>query len=427
MARLGSALAAAGVAGEPLEWFSRSLEKAPAADTWCRLASHLLTLGQLEDAQDCFQQALVLKPGFQPAQVGLAGVLHRFGHSEAAFELLLRLSGDVTPQHALLLGQVCRVLNRPQEGLQAVQKALQASPGTEATGMLLHVLAHLLDQQGEPAKAFGAVQRANDMRRLKFDPDAWDGALERIERVFTREALAGAPTSENASEKPVFIVGVPRSGSSLVEQILSCHSRFAGAGEADDLSRVMADGDLDPVYLQRGAAEILARLDAVDPNALRVSNKLPQNFLHLGLLALLFPKARVIHCVRSPMDTALSCYFQNFQNDMPWATRQDWAARYLLAERRLMAHWKRVLPLAVHSVSYEQLVLHPEATIRSMVQFCGLPWEPACTEPHLNPRVVHTASSHQVRDPLHDRSVGRSRKYAPYLGELRALLGNTGG
>ena len=189
----------------------------------------------------------------------------------------------------------------------------------------------------------------------------------------------------------------------------------------------MADGDLDPVYLQRGAAEILARLDAVDPNALRVSNKLPQNFLHLGLLALLFPKARVIHCVRSPMDTALSCYFQNFQNDMPWATRQDWAARYLLAERRLMAHWKRVLPLAVHSVSYEQLVLHPEATIRSMVQFCGLPWEPACTEPHLNPRVVHTASSHQVRDPLHDRSVGRSRKYAPYLGELRALLGNTGG
>jgi tetratricopeptide (TPR) repeat protein len=427
MARLGSALAAAGVAGEPLEWFSRSLETAPAADTWCRMASHLLTLGQAEDAQDCFQQALILKPGFLPAQVGLAAVLHRCGHSGAAFDLLQRLSGDVTPQHALLLGQVCRVLNRPQEGVRAVKKALQSSPGTEATTMLLHVLAHLLDQQGESALAFGAVQKANDMRRLKFDPDAWDGALEGIARVFSQEALAGAPTSENPSEKPVFIVGMPRSGTSLVEQILSCHSQFAGAGEADDLSRVMAEGDLDPVHLQRRAADILARLDTVDPAAQRVSNKLPQNFLHLGLLALLFPRARVIHCVRSPMDTALSCYFQNFQNDMPWATRQGWAARYLLAERRLMAHWKSVLPLGIHTVSYEQLVMHPEATIRSIVRFCGLSWEPACTEPHLNPRVVHTASSHQVRAPLHDRSVGRARKYAPYLGEMRALLEKVAG
>jgi tetratricopeptide (TPR) repeat protein len=383
-------------------------------------------LGQVEDAQDCFQQALLQKPGFLPAQVGLAAVLHRFGQSSAAFELLQRLSGEVTPQHALLLGQVCRVLNRPQEGIQAVNKALQASPGNEATGMLLHVLAHLLDQEGEGALAFGAAQRANDMRRLHFDPDAWDGALEGIARVFSREALAGAPTSDNPSEKPLFIVGVPRSGTSLVEQILSCHSQFAGAGEADDLSLLVADGDLDPAHLQRGAARILERLDKVDSTALRVSNKLPQNFLHLGLLALLFPRARVIHCVRSPIDTALSCYFQNFQNDMPWATRQKWTARYLLAERRLMAHWKRVLPLAVLSVSYEQLVLHPEATIRSMVRFCGLPWEPACMEPHLNPRVVHTASSHQVRVPLHDRSVGRSRKYAPYLAELRALLGNLG-
>jgi len=423
MARLGSALAAAGVAGEPLEWFSRSLETAPSADTWCRLASHLLTLGKSEDAQDCFHQALLLKPGCLPAQVGLAGVLHRCGRSGAAFELLQRLPGKVTPQHALLLGQVCRVLNRPQEGIQAIHKALQANPGTEATGMLLHALAHLLDRQGNHAQAFGALQKANDMRRLRFDPDAWDGALERIAQVFTREAVAGAPSSENMSEKPVFIVGVPRSGTSLVEQILSCHSRFAGAGETDDLSRVMADGDLDPSHLKRGAAEILSRLDAVDTEACRVSNKLPQNFLHLGLLALLFPRARVIHCVRSPMDTAFSCYFQNFQSDLPWATQQDWAARYLLAERRLMAHWKSVLPLAIHSVSYEQLVLHPDATIRSMVGFCGLPWEPACTEPHLNPRVVHTASSHQVRAPLHARSVGRAREYAPYLGKLRAVLG----
>ena len=214
------------------------------------------------------------------------------------------------------------------------------------------------------------------------------------------------------TQRPVFIVGMPRSGTTLVEQIAASHEGVFGAGEMGGIAELVSrlGGGLPrehggpwktpkpwpgPTWNGWGPRR---------PSALRLIDKTPFNFLYLGLIARLLPGARIVHCRRDPMDTCLSCYFQNFVAPHPWSTDLGDLARYLGAEARLMEHWQAVLPMPIHEIRYEDLIADQEGESRRLIKALGLPWDAACLAFHENKRWVRSASNWQVRRPLHGGS-----------------------
>jgi hypothetical protein len=236
----------------------------------------------------------------------------------------------------------------------------------------------------------------------------------------------------------VFIVGMPRSGTSLVEQILASHPNVFGAGELRDLQRLAEElparvgaKEAYPACLVRldGSAacaladEYLERIGRRSGAALRVTDKMPLNFLHLGLIAALFPRARIVHCIRDPLDVCVSCYCQDFQGGPNFLWDLTDLGKFHGEYERLMAHWGSVLPLPILEVVYEELVDNLEAVSRRLISFCGLDWDDRCLAYHQNARAVRTASLVQVRQPVYKSSVGRWRHYAPHLRPLLEALG----
>ena len=240
-----------------------------------------------------------------------------------------------------------------------------------------------------------------------------------------------------ASEVPVFIVGMPRSGTSLIEQILASHPQAAGAGELPEVPR-FADAmrgvlgaeigypqcaaELDAGSIESFAQSYLQRLRETDSNAVRVSDKMPANCWHLGLIAVALPNARVIHCQRDPMDTALSIFFRRFTRGHPYAYALADIAAELRGYESMMAHWREQLPLRMLELSYEDLVDNLESGTRALLDFLDLPFDERCLRFHDTERLVHTASAWQVRQPLYSSAVGRWRHYAEQLEPLRRAL-----
>jgi hypothetical protein len=222
-----------------------------------------------------------------------------------------------------------------------------------------------------------------------------------------------------------------RSGTSLVEQILASHSRVYGAGELPYLDRIVTSISatvpditrLSRELLNQHAGQYLDRLRELDDSAAHVIDKMPQNFMHLGYIALLFPGARIIHCSRNPLDTCLSCYFQNFGAVHGYSFDLEATGHCYAGYRKLMDHWQHVLDIPVHEVRYETLVADTENEINRLLRFCGLDPEPACLCFYENRRSVRTASYDQVHKPIYNRSVARWRHYEKYLGKLADILG----
>ena len=240
---------------------------------------------------------------------------------------------------------------------------------------------------------------------------------------FTRRAAFGAD-----SELPVLIVGMPRSGTTLVEQILSSHPEIAGGGEltfwGDKANALAVAGvALSEEAAHELAAKYLALLRRIGPAAHRVTDKMPQNYMHLGLIHMVFPRARTIHCRRDPIDTCLSIYFTHFGLMKDYAFERRGIIFFYEQYLSLMAHWRRVLPPdRFLEVDYEALVADPEPVTRRIIDFCGLDWDDACLRSENNPRVVSTASMWQARQRIYQTSVERWRRYEPWLGEFGRLL-----
>ena len=246
--------------------------------------------------------------------------------------------------------------------------------------------------------------------------------------MFDADFLATRQGFGDDSEVPVFIVGMPRSGTTLVEQIAASHPAVFGAGERDDIGALAGaqfpggTADLDAVAAGTLARTHLERMRDLAGEALRITDKTPVNFLYLGLIALLFPRARIVHCRREARDVCLSCYFQNFVAGLPWATDLADLGRYHRAYRRIMDHWHQVLPLTILDVDYQDLVAAPEEGSRRIVDFLGLPWDDACLDFHRSRRTVRSAANWQVRRPIYATSVGRWKAYEPWLGPLLDAL-----
>ncbi len=250
-------------------------------------------------------------------------------------------------------------------------------------------------------------------------------------RIYSRDWLEQARPYGTASSRPVFIVGMPRSGTSLAEQILASHSQAFGAGELMFWSNASngykarlrrATGPIE-LPLHQFARDYLQLLERLSPDAQRVIDKMPGNFMHLGLLHAALPQARIIHMRRDPIDTCLSIYFQNFSGVIAYANDLQDLAHYYQQYRRIMQHWESVLPAGqVLDVSYEALVADPESSTRRMLEFIGLPWDARCLEFQQNSRSVVTTSRWQVRQKINNASVARWHRYRQHLGPLMSLL-----
>ncbi len=416
---------------------------------YLNLGNVLQTLARLDEAIVAFRTAINLKPSFAPAHAGLAGALEALGDSAGALESL-RETLRHDPRHSGALARLATQMRGDLPGAdQAAIEHLLAETGVPPAGRwpMLFGLAQVFDARARFARAAELAGQANslqqaDFRRrgLAYDPRSFTLFVDRILEKFTPSLFERASDWGLQTERPVFVVGMPRSGTTLVEQILASHPRVFGAGELQ-LAR-NAFKNLPGAtqrrgypyqcveYLDRDAVDSLARqhLDALaerNATADRVVDKMPENTLYLGLLAILFPQAKFIHCRRDLRDSALSCWITNF-GQVRWACDQHHIASRAVQHRRVMEHWRRVLGVPVLDVDYELLVADPERVSRELLAWCGLEWDAACAVPHKTRRAVFTASATQVRRPIYNSSVGRWKNYAqalaPMFGELEKLV-----
>jgi tetratricopeptide (TPR) repeat protein len=415
------------------------------------LAASLRSLGDLATAAEGYQKVLLLNPdqAFVWNDLGRAlRSLGRFEEAVAAFRQSLSVNPEFAEAYRNLAG--CQQLTADNQNLARLSALVERQdlPIEERTAAGF-ALGKVLDGADRFEEAFLAYERANHLYRdtraalgQRFDAAELHRDVDEIIATFDSPFFASVLDWGSASELPVFIVGMPRSGTSLVEQIAASHSRVYGAGELREIGNLAQQ--LDPVIAiirsgsDEGTAELglehrmtvrrlsnahLEHLKALNGRAERVIDKMPDNIFKLGAIATLFPGARVIFCRRDPLDTCLSCYFQKFTAGQLVFSYDlaDCAKRYLQTER-LTAHWRNMLPLKWLDVEYEALVSDLEHQSRRIITFLALDWEPACLEFHRTARTVTTASAWQVRQPLYGRAVGRWRKYQAHLAPLFDLL-----
>jgi len=437
--RLGVALHALGAVEGAIAHYEKALQIDPGlTDALMGLGDALIKSGRIQDAFETYDRILCKNPECVGAIVGKAEVYEAEGNYEAAHGLLAPLI-DRGVEHAglgITFANICRHYHRHDEAIAYLEQLLRKTSLNIVAEEGIHfALGKLYDAVGSYDEAFHAYQRGNSLRPSHFDPGEHVAMIDSLMDVFNREFLATAPRGRSDSQRPIFIVGMPRSGTSLVEQILASHPAVFGAGELSHIGDFVAElaaprGLRYPLCFQglvqsdvdRLANRYLEHLARLDAEAAHVTDKLPQNFQHLGLIALLFPHTRVIHCVREPRDTCLSTYFQLFYQVHTYATDLANIGVYYKAYDRLMAHWKNVLDLPILEVSYADVVADQERMSRKLVEFCGLEWTDRCLAFHETKRVVTTCSYDQVRRPVYSSSVGRWRNYEKYLDPLLRAL-----
>jgi Sulfotransferase family len=298
--------------------------------------------------------------------------------------------------------------------------------------VLLHFAAgKLLDDLGEYAEAMQHYEEGNQIRGryTAFDRAGFATDVDRLLHRYTPGFFAANREFGTDDETPLLIVGMPRSGTTLVEQILSRHPQIGGGGEQGFwVRRASGYGIMESTYLTPAAGRALAQqylslLRSVASSSPRVTDKLPFNVLYLGVIHLLLPNARIIQCRRHPVDTCLSIYFTRFTQALSFVSDKGDLAVAYRQYARLMDHWRQVLPPErLFEIDYERLVAEPEAVTRQLIAFTGLAWDDRCLRPEHNPLPVMTASLWQARQPVYATSVERWRRYEPWLGELRQLM-----
>lgn len=439
-ARLGAVLFDDGNRRAAIASFRRAAEAQPETPLGlASLATVLFEERREEAALDCLRRAIARDPENAEPHGRLAGLLARLGRfdeSTASYERAVALDPRRTADfYGLVSG---KKIGEPDRPLMARMTALLAEPWlTGRDRVNLHfALGKAHDDLGEYETAIGHFDEANriEAQRLReigrsLDRERQAAGTAALAETLTVDYFARRAGLGSDSELPVLIVGMPRSGTTLVEQILSSHPEVGAGDELNfwtEKAAAVANagaGALTPAATQGMAEEYLSLLRGLAPTAHRVTDKMPLNFLHLGLVHLVFPRARIVHCRRNPLDTCLSIYFTHFGQMRDYAFERRGIVFFYEQYLRLMAHWRRVLPPdRLIEIDYEALVADRERLTRRMVEFCGLDWDDACLRSDQNRRVVRTASMWQARQPVYSTSVERWRRYEPWLGEFRKLL-----
>lgn len=439
----GASLARAGALGRACITLRKAIALAPTdPDLHLELALALHAAGSIQQANESLDRCLAIRPGYVPALSSKAHVLLSEGRAQEARQLLAPGAQEDRPDLVLAttFARACQATGRHREGVEALDSALSVGDAAPIVRrQALFRLALLHDALGESALAFERATQANALKPDRFDPRRHEQRIDRLIHTWTPDRIAHLPRVGRESELPVFIVGMPRSGTSLVEQIVASHPRAAGAGELPlveafverieatppaGVAMLSEPGLIQQRDLDRFASTYLQRLAGVDASAARVTDKFPMNAMHLGLIAAAFPGCRVIHCTRDARDACLSCYFQDFAGRVPFAQDLEHLGVFHRCYRRLVEHWNRVLDLAILDVEYERLVREPEEQIRRMLDFLGLEYSDRCVRFHEHDRAVLTLSADQVRRPIYSTAIGRAERYAPYLEPLERGLGS---
>jgi tetratricopeptide (TPR) repeat protein len=450
---LGGVLLARGDTDEAAGHFREALRLDPAcADAHNNLGVALRDLGRIDEAMGHFREVLRKKPASPTAHVNIGFTLEaqgRPGEALAEFRQALRI--DPNNSMALIALSALSLAGHYEFTAEDIARleSLAARPHLpdDERSRVHFAMARARDRAGAYDEAFDHYRRGNELRRaaagragFDYDPSAHRRLVDQLATTFTPAWFERVHPFGSDSELPIFVVGMMRSGTTLAEQILASHPRAFGAGELPEVGRIIAalpglvPGGRDyPECLARldaatalGLAERhLARLRELGGGAVRVIDKQPFNFLHLGLIAALFPRSRIVHCRRDPVDTCLSCFVQYFGKPHPFALDLAHLGHYFREYERLMDHWRRVLKVPVFELHYEELTTDQETVSRRLVEFCGLEWDERCLRFHETRRPVRTASTLQVRRPMYRSSVGRWKRYEAHLGPLLEALGDT--
>ena len=401
------------------------------------LGSLHILLGQHEQASEYANNILKIDPKNTKAITLLAGVEERQGNAEQAYNYLKPVLDKVLENEeiAVVFGLISKVIGREDEAIKLMETVLTQKNNLKSLTRkeIYFILGGIYDSKKSYDEAFKYYSMANNLKQINFNIKEVRAETDNLIRVYDKAFMTRMPRSSTHTQKPVFIVGMPRSGTSLVEQIISSHSSVFGAGELNDINNIIHSlrnhlGTtvqypdnltlLTEEKLNNISKIYLDRLAELSPEAGRVTDKLPGNYKNLGLIELMFPDARIIHCVRDPLDTCLSCYFQDFHGHHPYVYNLKHLGQTYNEYLRLMEHWKEVLSIPVLDVKYEDLVDNQEVISKKMIDFCGLEWEESCLNFYKSKRLTITASYEQVRKPMYKKSVQRWKNYEPYIGEL---------
>lgn len=413
---------------------------------YAKLAQVLSRLDERQGAIEAIDKAIGLEPANASFVVEKAVIYRANGDAQTAMKLLEPLiEGGNRDEHLVRqYASLCGVLGDPAKGVQALEPLAQKTHEDPiVTASHWFVLAHLYNQLGRYEAAYDAATRGAELRRDPYNPEARDALLAARAKAWSGESMPNLARSRVTSDKPVFIVGMPRSGTTLVEQILAAHPDVYGAGElinifsaVDELATVDDQegpgldeivAGLKPATLDRVGRKILRDMEKQAPRgskAKRITDKLPLNFQHLGLIEQLFPSARVINCTRHPLDNFISCYLLDFEGVGAHAytySPEHFAHFYGLYEK-YMAHWREVCSLPILDVSYEALIDDQRGQSERLIEFLALDWDEACMAFYEADRAVNTASSEQVRRPVYRSSARRYKNYEPALGPIRRAL-----
>jgi tetratricopeptide (TPR) repeat protein len=464
---LATLIVGAGGAAEAVRLLRRAVALRPDEPSFrANLAGALVVLGRVDDALAEVETARAVMPQAVDVDMNHASILRRLGRVGEALALYRRID-QAFPENSLArmgIGHCQVALGRWEDAAATLRDLLVQRPNEPAVHIelaaigvaaadpdqpartlalaaggqlpvqtrisLLHAAARICEDLGRYDEAVEHVQAAKKMMRADAAPDALAASVARLMSAFDEGFFADRRGHGDPSDRPVFVVGLPRTGTAVVARLLAGHPQVAAAGEllripllatamadAESLARPYPEGarELTPEAARRLAAGYLDQLRNTSAEAARVVDPLPTNFEHLGLIALLFPNAQVVHCRRDPLDLGISCYLHDFPADGAALHEFAQIARFMREHDRLMDHWRRMLPLTIHDVAYEELAAAPDRVQRRLIDAIGLPWEEHCA--------AAAADGAPARAILARDPVGRARHYEKHLGPLRAALG----
>ncbi len=428
---------------EALECFDRAIALEPSQPQAHYLrAATLARASFTHEAIDSYRQCLKLRPGHIGALLGLGHVLKAVGDYEGAVASYNDCIREVPDSGETYWSLANLKTYRFDDATVAEMERRSAAQGENAQSEVnfLFALGKAHEDRGGFEPAWGFYRRGNEKQRseVHYDPVQTEVMNDRLIGVYTAEFLASHRAAGDPDTSPIFILGLPRSGSTLLEQILASHSQVEGTSElpyigrvATGLNRNRAAGvnypeamrELSPQNLRALGEEYLAHARMHRrTGAARFVDKMPNNFPNVGLIALILPNAKIIDARRHPLDACLSCYRQLFAKGQNFTYDLTEIGEYYLQYQRMMDHWARVLPDRVLTMQYEEVVTDFEPQVRRLLEFCGLPWEDTCLRFYESDRPVRTPSAEQVRQPIYDRSIGHWRNYEREIGELIAVI-----
>jgi tetratricopeptide (TPR) repeat protein len=403
-----------------------------------RLATACINVGNLDAAEQHYRKILLNDPDNITAIAGLCNILEKRGDTEKAWSTLTPHLETGNSQILSVYAAICNEVGKCDDCLQKIEAALLDDNVSSANRMQLHFEAgRLYDRKADYNRAFSHYQKGNMLETSHYDSKNFTDQVNDLIDAYTNKFMLTAPVADEHTLIPVFIVGMPRSGTSLVEQILASHPAMHAMGECEELNRITAflqktlDSprkypscitDLNTEHCNSLAKQYFDVMAAETSSASHISDKMPNNFMHIGLIRMLFPGARIIHVVRNPIDTCLSCYFTSFAGNHPYSSSLENLINHYKQYQRLMRHWEQALNIDMHTLHYESLVTDTAKEVRELLEYCGLEWHAGCLEFHKNQRYVKTASYQQVRKKIYTDSIERWRNYEAYIGPLKQLL-----